>query len=59
MTIATTAPSALPRFWADLKTTDFARLDLARCIAVLPVAAIEQHGPRLARTGGDFGLRQS
>ena len=35
------------RFWADLKTTDFSRLDLARCIAVLPVAAIEQHGPHL------------
>ena len=34
-------------FWADLKTTDFAQLDLARTIAVLPVAAIEQHGPHL------------
>ena len=34
-------------FWADLKSPDFARLDLARCIAVLPVAAIEQHGPHL------------
>ena len=38
---------ATPRFWADLKSTDFAGLDLARCIAVLPVAAIEQHGPHL------------
>ena len=38
---------ALPRFWADLKSPDFARLDMARCIAVLPVAAIEQHGPHL------------
>ena len=38
---------ATPRFWADLKSTDFASLDLARCIAVLPVAAIEQHGPHL------------
>ena len=37
----------MPRFWADLKTPDFARLDLARCISVLPVAAIEQHGPHL------------
>ena len=35
------------RFWADLRTTDFARLDLARTIAVLPVAATEQHGPHL------------
>ena len=37
----------LPRYWADLKTTDFLRLDLDRCIAVLPVAAVEQHGPHL------------
>ncbi len=44
---ASTAPFAPTRFWADLKTTDFARLDLTRCIAVLPVAAIEQHGPHL------------
>jgi len=38
---------ALPRFWADLKSPDFARFELKRCIAVLPVAAIEQHGPHL------------
>ena len=38
----------MPRFWADLKSPDFASLDLARCIAVLPVAAIEQHGPHLS-----------
>lgn len=41
----TSAP--IPRFWANLKSPDFARLDLTRCIAVLPVAAIEQHGPHL------------
>ena len=35
------------RHWADLTTADFASLDLARAIAVLPVAAIEQHGPHL------------
>lgn len=35
------------RFWADLSTRDFAQLDTARTIAVLPVAAIEQHGPHL------------
>jgi creatinine amidohydrolase len=41
-------PSApFPHFWADLKSPDFARMDLARTIAVLPVAAIEQHGPHL------------
>ena len=47
MTFATPTPAAVPRFWADLKSPDFARLDLTRCIAVLPVAAIEQHGPHL------------
>ncbi|MBX3585994.1 MAG: creatininase family protein [Ramlibacter sp.] len=35
------------RFWADLSTTDFAALDPATTVAVLPVAAIEQHGPHL------------
>ena len=35
------------RFWSDLGTRDFAQLDLARAIAVLPVAATEQHGPHL------------
>ncbi|MES2398349.1 MAG: creatininase family protein [Pseudomonadota bacterium] len=39
--------SQIPRFWADLKSPDFANIDLARCIAVLPVAAVEQHGPHL------------
>jgi creatinine amidohydrolase len=43
---------ALPsRFWADLTTRDFARLQAsgaaAQVVAVLPVAAIEQHGPHL------------
>lgn len=35
------------RFWSDLSTADFASLDKARTIAVLPLAAIEQHGPHL------------
>ena len=35
------------RFWSDLTTADFASLDTARAIAVLPVAATEQHGPHL------------
>ncbi|WP_180683107.1 creatininase family protein [Tepidicella baoligensis] len=39
-------PVSLPR-WADLCTTDFAALDAARTVAVLPVAATEQHGPHL------------
>lgn len=43
-----TTPS---RYWADLSSLDFAALqtsgDTARTIAVLPVAATEQHGPHL------------
>ena len=35
------------RFWADLTTTDLVALDRSRIIAVLPVAATEQHGPHL------------
>ncbi len=35
------------RFWADLTTEEFRGLDGARTIAVLPLAAIEQHGPHL------------
>ena len=40
-------PAAPSRFWSDLSTADFASLDTARAIAVLPVAATEQHGPHL------------
>ena len=35
------------RFWSDLTTADFAALNQSRAIAVLPVAATEQHGPHL------------
>jgi len=35
------------RFWADLSTRDFAQLDPAATVAVLPVGATEQHGPHL------------
>ena len=34
-------------FWAELKTTEFAGLDPHSTIAILPVAATEQHGPHL------------
>jgi len=34
-------------YWQDLATTDFTRVDPERTIALLPVAAIEQHGPHL------------
>ena len=35
------------RFWAEMSWRDFAAADMARTVAVLPVAAIEQHGPHL------------
>ncbi|SOD89251.1 creatininase family protein [Caenispirillum bisanense] len=34
-------------YWQDLTTEDFATVDPERVIALLPVAAIEQHGPHL------------
>ncbi|MBA4114572.1 MAG: creatininase, partial [Verminephrobacter sp.] len=48
----TAAAFSLPsRFWAELTTRDFAHLQAsplaAQAVAVLPVAAIEQHGPHL------------
>ncbi|MBP5856861.1 creatininase family protein [Marivibrio halodurans] len=33
--------------WTNLKTTDFAALDPERTVALLPVGAVEQHGPHL------------
>ena len=35
------------RFWRDLAWPDFENLDPETTVAVLPVAAIEQHGPHL------------
>jgi creatinine amidohydrolase len=35
------------RLWQELTTEDVAGLDRARTVAVLPVAAVEQHGPHL------------
>jgi creatinine amidohydrolase len=35
------------RFWADLSTREFAQLDPATTVAVLPLGATEQHGPHL------------
>jgi creatinine amidohydrolase len=34
-------------WWWDLTTEDFAGLDPERVVAILPVAAVEQHGPHL------------
>lgn len=35
------------RYWQELTTRDFDGLDAGAAIAVLPVAAVEQHGPHL------------
>ena len=35
------------RFWMDLRTEEFRGLDPETTIAVLPIAAVEQHGPHL------------
>lgn len=43
-----TAPATAPRrFWSQLSTRDFAALDPATTVAVLPLGATEQHGPHL------------
>ncbi len=45
------APALTSRFWAELRANDFARMQAdgsaAEVVAVLPVAATEQHGPHL------------
>jgi creatinine amidohydrolase len=38
---------AFKRFWAELKSSEFAALDPNSTLAILPVAATEQHGPHL------------
>lgn len=40
-------PRPVTHRWADLSARDFQQLDAAAAVAVLPVAAIEQHGPHL------------
>ncbi len=37
----------ISRHWWDLTTAEFARLDMQRTVALLPVCAVEQHGPHL------------
>ncbi len=39
--------SGMSRLWAEWTWRDFEARDMSRCIAVLPLAAIEQHGPHL------------
>jgi creatinine amidohydrolase len=35
------------RYWAEMTWRDFQAADMAETIAVLPIAAVEQHGPHL------------
>jgi creatinine amidohydrolase len=42
-----TAQALASHRWAELNTRDFATLDPARTVAVLPLGATEQHGPHL------------
>jgi creatinine amidohydrolase len=39
--------SHLRRQWVEMTTLDFQQTDMSSVIAILPVAAIEQHGPHL------------
>ena len=39
--------SARRLHWADYRTTEYADIDPEKTIAILPTAAIEQHGPHL------------
>lgn len=45
---SSSAQFSLSPYWSELSTQDFARIDTARAIAVLPLAATEQHGPHLS-----------
>ena len=35
------------RFWTEMAWTDFRDADMGEVIAILPLAAVEQHGPHL------------
>ena len=45
---SSSAQFSLSPYWSELTTQDFARIDKTRAIAVLPLAATEQHGPHLS-----------
>lgn len=45
-------------WWTDFSASDFNNLDPAKTIAVLPIAAVEQHGPHLP-VGTDAIINQS
>lgn len=51
--------STLPhRFWHEMTTVEFRSIEAARTIAILPVGAIEQHGPHLP-VGVDTAINEA
>jgi creatinine amidohydrolase len=54
----TTTGTPPRRYWAELSSADFLRIDRQRAIAVLPLGATEQHGPHLP-LGVDTELAQA
>ena len=44
----------MARYWRDLAWPEFQGLDAERTVAILPVAAVEQHGPHLPVGVDDF-----
>lgn len=45
------------RYWTELTSEDFRKLPMGEIIAVLPVAAVEQHGPHLPVGADTFIMR--
>ena len=44
---STARRSTRPRLWAEIGTEEWSDVDLERAVALLPIGAIEQHGPHL------------
>lgn len=40
-------PKPISRWWWDLSTREFSEMDMAAVVAILPLGAVEQHGPHL------------
>ena len=45
------------KFWAEMSWRDFAAAEMEKVVAILPVAAVEQHGPHLP-VGVDMFINQ-
>jgi creatinine amidohydrolase len=47
------------RWWWDLSTRDFASVDMSGIVAVLAMAAVEQHGPHGLPGHGAYAHRRA